>query len=376
MAVAAGDAAFGASLAASAVVLAVGLVSEPRDILAAEAWAPLRHPAIAAGVYLISAWMIGWTVIETLDATLAGTVLIGLAALAGLLVVRLRPLSMSLAHLLLLLFALLFWTAHDGELGAVARHALAWAAIALPFALAPLMRAGSGVVRLVPRAGTTAAWLLALTAYPNEVIAAGWLPAYWTALAMALVAYRRVARAPHAGWLAAFSIGLATAAGCALPLIDPASSLAIVLGTALPAACWITAERLADRQQRPSPRPATAVLRAVAPWLATLLLTVLPLCFDTIVEDYLPVAWGLVGFALFAVALATARRTYRYAGLTVLALALAKLAGVVVMADIDVILKVFAAIGLGLVLLIVGYIYFRAVFRGSSHTPSDSRHEE
>jgi hypothetical protein len=47
-----------------------------------------------------------------------------------------------------------------------------------------------------------------------------------------------------------------------------------------------------------------------------------------------------------------------------LALALAKLAGVVVMADIDVILKVFAAIGLGLVLLIVGYIYFRAVFRG------------
>jgi hypothetical protein len=213
MAVAIGDATLGASLTACLAVLAVALVSEPREMLAARAWAPLRHPAVAAGVYLVAAWMIGWTVMETLGAALAAGVLIGLAALAGLLVLRLRPLPMSLAHLLLLLFALLFWAAHDREFGVIAHHALAWAAIALPFALGPLMRAGSGVFRFVPATGTTAAWLLALTAYPDDVIAAGWLPAYWTALAIALVTYHLAGRAPHAAWIGAFSLGLATVAG-------------------------------------------------------------------------------------------------------------------------------------------------------------------
>jgi hypothetical protein len=62
-----------------------------------------------------------------------------------------------------------------------------------------------------------------------------------------------------------------------------------------------------------------------------------------VVEQYLPLAWGLAGFPLFRIALATDRRAHRYAGLTVLTLALVRLAGIILVADSDILLEVFAA---------------------------------
>jgi hypothetical protein len=73
---------------------------------------------------------------------------------------------------------------------------------------------------------------------------------------------------------------------------------------------------------------------------------------------YLTASWAILAFVLFGVGFALRERTYRWAALTVLACALAR----VVMLDVwrlETLYRIFSFLALGIVLLVLGYFYTR-----------------
>jgi uncharacterized membrane protein len=73
-------------------------------------------------------------------------------------------------------------------------------------------------------------------------------------------------------------------------------------------------------------------------------------------DFYLTAGWAVLALILFMAGMALRERMYRWVGLTILALALGRVAFVEVW-KMETIYKVLSLMALGLVLLVLGFIY-------------------
>jgi hypothetical protein len=116
----------------------------------------------------------------------------------------------------------------------------------------------------------------------------------------------------------------------------------------LAAALLIAAERVNRRAELFSALSATtvAVLAMTATWGFG----------ELIARRYLTVGWAMLGFVLLAVGFAFRQRSYRVAGLVVLALSLARVM-IYDLARLDTPYRILSFIGLGAILLVLGFVY-------------------
>jgi hypothetical protein len=163
-----------------------------------------------------------------------------------------------------------------------------------------------------------------------------------------------------AGILSAFPPGVMLAtAGLFIWINGPRSEMADIqnlLAILIIAASQFLARRQCDKLQLPEPAHQSWIaIGGLAMWLFTSRWVIV---HSSGAHFYLTASWAILAFILFGLGFALRERTYRWAALTVLACALAR----VVMLDVwklETIYRIFSFFALGIVLLVLGYFYTR-----------------
>ncbi len=202
---------------------------------------------------------------------------------------------------------------------------------------------------------------------PREWIALG-----WAAGAAVLLAYGGFFRGRTAVVLGLVLLMVASLRQVIYVQEHAAGTWPILLGFAVPAVLWIgverTTQRVAARMNLAISAPAVTPLCGLAAGIATALLVLMLYRLPQLAEYYLTISWSVLAMTLFGLAIGVRERLYRYCGLAVLALASLRVV-LVDTRELELIQKVLAWGGLGIVLLILGFGYAK-VFARTSPEPS------
>jgi len=188
------------------------------------------------------------------------------------------------------------------------------------------------------------------------------------AVAFALLAWGAAFRTRTAVGLSALVAAMTTfwaVAASANGSLDTGPMLAAFTGVI---AYWATAGQAvavvtARGGLKDSPIPVTA-LEAAPPALASALLVGMLYWLPAIPNNYTSIAWALAAVSLFAVSIPLAQKYYRYAGLALIFLVLARVF-LVDTAQLEPAYRIAAGGVLGVVMCAIGYGYVRARQQGS-----------
>jgi len=352
----------------------VALASEKRYLNHFSGLALHQHAVVSFALYAAFTALLGLHLIDR-----AGWNVTELLIAAGCFAVAAVPLNrraMAWCSTALIVWAAWQWNISWRDNSTATFLATAWIGIAAAFALDRYFaRFG---VKFVGDVLIAAAALLFLP-YVFHEVPREWIALGWIAGAAALLVYSGVFRVRTA---AAIGIAIFAAASLRQAIYTQehaAGAASIILGFAAAAALWIaierTANRLAGRMNVALPATALAPLSGIAAGLATALLVLMLYRLPQLAEFYLTVSWSILAMALFGLAIGFREKLYRYCGLAVLALASVRVVFVDTQ-ELELIQRVLAWGGLGIVLLILGFGYVKVFTRGQNAEPSDPQSME
>ncbi|MCC6486605.1 MAG: DUF2339 domain-containing protein [Candidatus Hydrogenedentes bacterium] len=314
-------------------------------------------PAAPFFLYGTTGWLLGLLISVKIDAYLHSSLaLLAAAYIAALLVLVLHSRALAAVATGLLVWAAVGWFAASEE-----PHSTQWHIVWFALLLSAL--GGDRYVALQqPRlrtqvfghAAVLTAWAL-MSRYAWEVAPEGW-GLFWVCVAQfALLAYGLGFRS-----LSAFGAAVVGVAVSSVLLITPdlsreMSESALVLSYLACALFWVLCERLTAMARAPQIRDNADALSGLLAGAVSLLLVIM-LQRAPHLHNYVTISWTALAFALFGLSYALNQKYYRYAGLGIFALAVARVF-FVDMGDLKGYYKVGAAGVLGAILLIVGFIY-------------------
>ena len=212
-------------------------------------------------------------------------------------------------------------------------------------------------------AGETGLIVGALTLYQALGV---WLGYEWqtmphAALALGLLVWAGAYRSKTAAVLSGLIAVLATGALVSWSSTNQLDTAPMLVGFAGVIAFWVAADRglalMAAAGNEESPR--IPALEVIVPLLASALLTGMLYWLPAIPNNYTSIAWTLAAFSLFGVAFALQQKYYRYAGLALIFLVLARVF-LVDTAQLEPAYRIAAGGLLGIVMCAIGYGYVRA----------------
>jgi hypothetical protein len=364
---------------AAAIVAGLGLAAVRADRrLTGEQEGLYFHqlPPSAYVLYGVTAWLLGLTISAGFDDLLRASVaLVGAGLALALLVLLLHQRALATAATGLIVWGVLAWLVESGEARTNLWHAAAGIALVAALGMDRFLasqRADSklkawGAVLLV------AVWFLVfryfdalstrsleLPSGEGRFIPRDWLPTIWVLSASGFLAYGLAFRSIASGVMAVIGAFLASAAivGSSYEHTVPARPM---LGGYLTAtAFWMVCERLVARTRERQPRffevgASTCVV--IAGTLLVLMIERTP----ALSPRWLTASWAILAFILFGVSLLFRQRYYRYAGLFVFFLLATTRAFIVDVWQREGIARPLTFIGVGLVALLVGFGYIKAV---------------
>jgi hypothetical protein len=346
----------------------------------------LRRPGLAFHrllpmpylLYGCAAWNTIWMIDAYCPEYLHAVILAGAAAAFAVALLVLHARAMASMGAVLMAVALVAWLSNQSLAETRWWHIGALAIVALSIAGDRFLTARNPFNRPWPaRALLCCAWVVCL-AWNGEMGEQGWHYTGMALIAGAFLAWAALFRSRTAGALsiltgvfATFPLIVATEHGMTLGALWAGYSALIVY--------WLAAERgvtMVLNRIRVAIEPAQVTTITVLLAGTPTLLGVLCLSrVDTIQNFYLTMAWTAWGLAIFCWALFTRQPWFRYMGLGVFALALARTFFVDVW-RLEVIYRVGAVLFLGAALLTVAYGYTRWRTSQTEKTEGDNTPEE
>ncbi len=358
-----------------ALMAAVAVASEKRYFGRFAGLGLHQGPGMPFVFYGAFTWLLGLHLTTAIasPAWAIAALLVAAGAVAAA-AIPLHRLSLAWCSTVLIVWATWRWNVDWRDTATQSFLFTAWIAMAVAFALE----------RYFARLGVkyTGDVLVAMASflfvpYVFHEVPAPWIAAVWVAGAAAFLAYSGVLRIPT-GVLIGIAILVAASLRQVVYTYDHAASGAgaTIVGFAAAAALWIALERtmnrLAARMNLPLPESGNATLCGLAAGVATVLLVLMLARLPQLSQYYLTISWSILGMALFGIAIGFREKLYRYCGLAVLALASVR----VVFIDtqrLELIQRVLAWGGLGIVLLILGFGYVKVFARNTEdQVPPDS----
>lgn len=337
-------------------LLVLGWLAEPRIAGAHRSLALLQAPFVAFAANAAAAWTLVLYLTQLHDPPRQLLIVAGAAVYFAALSFAVTPAVTGYVSKLVLLAAHLLWYPYSDETGAPFHLVTA--------TLAALAVAGDRLFssRALPGAGPALVLsaVAVLIRYAYATAGADWAPVAWVVLAVAAGAYAAATRS----WAAAAGAGtagvLASVQQLAISYPDSPATNVLVAGFLAAAGFWIAAERAAKAFGK-----ALDPIRPIAVAAATVLLLCLLERSPALREFYLTISWSLLGFALFALALAFGEKYYRYAALSVILLASGRVL-IIDTVNLEPMPRILAWFILGLVMLALGFGYVKAFPPGRS----------
>lgn len=346
-------------------VFATALLSEQRIRVAGDALNFHQTTASPYFLYIGFSWLLGLFLAHHYDGydavlglSLAGAALVGAGAV-------LHPWALNYAALMIVLWANGFWYLESDDNPGTPMHAY-FAVLAVLMLASERFNARRNVLGYSP-VMIAATGLLAFR-YVYLAINEDWVVSAWVAVCALFAGYGFVFRRSAAGAVAAAGAAFASiwqvnAAYNADPALAP-----MTWGFALASGAWVLFERTANWPEAPISDDSRTLAKALCVAAASVMLVVMLERIPHLAEFYLTIAWSLLAVGLFGLALAFGERFYRYSGLLVLGLASLR----VIFYDtreLPPANKIMAWIGLGGILLALGFGYVKA-FGKSGGTPA------
>lgn len=240
----------------------------------------------------------------------------------------------------------------------VMRHLSAWAIMVFPVVTqAYYLRMGVHGRSIATNFAYVPAAFCAVVSYVPYLISEPWLPVGWAVVAVALFGLGAWHRIPVAIIAGALTLVLASMVAIFHSSESDQEALPHVFSFVAVIVVWIGMDRFFARADEGSFYSKLAHMpMAVAAVLSVLLFAMYP----GITAETVAIGWTLLALAWFGISLPLRDSYYRYAGIVVFALAIGRVAMIVLSSDMATIYKVAAAFVLGVVLLAVGWGYYKA----------------
>jgi hypothetical protein len=341
-------------------VMLTALLSERRYVGERPGLIHHQRPATAYLLYGAAAWLLARYISERMSHLPAAQILAGVAVALGALMLLLNPRALCLCATGMFLWAAACWNAEPYFL-----HPTAWHATVALLAVAGL--AGDRYFHLrrpftLPAPGVVlvaAVWGM-LEDYVVLATAPAWHAFWWAALAFGFLGYGLGFRSKTAGVLSLATAVQVTASLLYTAYLEHLPVWPLIAGFSAIILFWILWERLytfaAAHFSLPIPKAALAYLRGVFVALPSVLLILLLERIPLLHDYYLTISWTGAALALFALSFVARQEFYRYAGLATFVLALGRVA-VIDTQRLQGAYRIAAWIVLGVVLLVVGYVY-------------------
>jgi hypothetical protein len=352
---------------------ATAAFSEQRFFKARPALVFHQHPTGSYGLYLSTAFIVGLLVAVRADAYTAIIGLCAAAVVSALLMLWLHAGAFTIAATGLCLWGQVLWLLANSEGDPVPWRLVGTVAVALPLGLDRYLRylRESASSRVCGRLLTFASWLLAMHYVGNEAFA-DWKPTWWCLVSTAYLIYGGAFRARAAVIASIGGAAFASAIHLGNAYTSTAlSTTPLATGFVLLAAYWMLIERLSQKWGQRNDRYKNRIqwITALMVGTAVLLLVALLERLPIVGDEYLTLAWAFLAVGLFGIFLGLRQKYYRYAGLVVFVLALGR-AGMDAW-KLEGIYKAGAYAGLGVLLLVVGFGYQKALERSRASHESD-----
>lgn len=335
-------------------------------------------------LYCAAAFMLAVTVLVHGQTTMRAALLLALStAAATALTALLHRRALATAALLLLGFGTFAWMSEWDLVATRSWHASAFAIVAVcvfanrffargtdraplaPWGAVALAFSWPVMFRYVGSLGKDSWWfeqvqMGGMSAEGFGYFHADWVPFVLALASFAYAAFAAVARSRTSVAIAAFNAAIVSIAivGLSHGSGNPMGTLPLVCGYVALAAFWGVCERLIAPLKSARFRQAIDPLCGACVAAATLLLVLMVERVPSLSAYFLTIGWGVLAMVLFGVSLVTWQRFYRYAGLGVFLLAIARL--FYDARDLEGIYRPLAFIGLAVLMLIVSFGYYRA----------------
>lgn len=348
------------------------------------------HQAAAAPylLYGVTAWLLGCYIYANLDPLYNALGLTIAAVIAALLMNLLCPRALALCAMGLLVWAAGAWCSWRPGFGWLLWHALGIGITALALAGDRYLYWQRAFARHVPGSVLVVTSWLVLHSYTGQLAHPAWHFFWWAGIAFGLLAYGMAYRSRTA-----VIVSLLGALATTVLLVHTSYAQTIELapllfgyGTVI--LFWLVWERLYTMAVSRFALPLSPLLKTALDGVLVALPSVLLVVFlhriPLLSDFYLTIGWTAGALGLFGIALLVRQKYYRYAGLAVFALALAR-AFLIDTRKLEAVFRIAGVLVLGSVLLAVAYGYIYARNRTNQQTapatqektvpPADKEHE-
>jgi len=324
------------------------------------------HQAVRAPylLYGVTAWLLGCYIYTDLDPLYNALGLTIAAVTAAQFMNLLHPRALALCGVGLLVWAGGAWYGWRPGFGWPLWHGLGLGIAALALAGDRYLYWQRAFTRLIPGSILVVTGWLVLLAYAWELAHPEWHFFWWAGIAFGLLAYGLAFRSRTAVIVSLIGAMATTAFLVHTSYAQTIALTPLLFGYGAVILFWLVWERLyamaASRFAFPLPPQAKTALDGVLVAVPSVLLVVFLHRIPLLRDFYLTIGWTVGAVGLFGIALLTHQKYYRYAGLSVFALALAR-AFLIDTRKLEAVFRIAGVLVLGSVLLAVayGYIYAR-----------------
>ncbi len=358
-------------------VIALGTVAVRADQRLLGEQAGLEFHQLRAAPYFlygVTAWTLGLLLTVEIDGYLKSALALAVAACAAAgLMLLLHPRALASVAVALQIWAMLSWLAAGHGGAETLWHATAWglAMLALTgdrYFAVHRGRLGTGAFGNVLVA---AAWAI-MARYAWQYAADDWRMFFECLLAFAFLGYALGVRSITAAGVAILGAAVASLTMVLQAYGSTLGETALIAGFVACAAFWVVCERLVQLAQSKPIQDAAQALTGLCTAAAAVLLVLMLHRIPQLATYFLTISWTILAFGLFGVSLVFKQSHYRHAGLAIFLLAIVR-AAVFDTQNLEGFYRI-AAIGfLGVMLLIVGFGYWKAMSLAETRQKSEER---
>ncbi|MBM3290822.1 MAG: DUF2339 domain-containing protein [Candidatus Hydrogenedentes bacterium] len=357
--------------------------------------AGLAFHQMTASPYLLYCTAALCVLVHTGESVRSAVLLAVAAAVTSVLITVLHRRAVATAAIMLIAFGVLKWMSVWETIATGPWHGAALVIVAVcifanrffargsggdalaPWASAALVLSWPVVFRYFGALAKNAEWFLPESIRTGAASGHGYFHADWLPFAFALVSFAYGIYGGLVRSRTAIAIAAANAmfnsiylVGTSYESTDRMATLPLVCGFVSLAVFWGVCERLIAPIKSPNYQHSIDTLCGMCVGAAALLLVIMVERVPSLSTYFLTIGWGTLAIALFGVSLLTWQRFYRYAGLGVFLLAIARL--FYDARTLEGIYRPLAFIGLAVLMLIVSFGYYRASRILDARKPNDS----